>query len=109
MPQSAPMRVVMAASTTVVATVISASSVWLLLHADAALYAYGLVAGRARAALVNGAGSLVGDVLGTTGLDAARLSGMTGLAMAAGLLLAAVGGATFGFRALATASRRARG
>jgi hypothetical protein len=107
-PRSTPMRVVMASTATVIATVISLSSVWLLLHADAALYAYNLIAGRARAALVNGAGSLVGNALTTTGMDAARLGGMTGLMLAGGLLLAAVGGATVGFRALATASRRAR-
>jgi hypothetical protein len=107
-PRSTAMRVVMASTATVVATVISLSSVWLLLHADAALYAYNLIAGRARAALVNGAGSIVGDALTTTGLDATRLGGMTGLALAGGLLVAAIAGATVGFRALATASRRAR-
>jgi hypothetical protein len=105
-PQSVPMRVVMAASATLVATTISASAVWLALHADAAVYAFNLIAVRIRTALVSGAGSVVGDTLGKTGLDAARLGGVTGLALGAGLALAAVGGATFGFRALATASRR---
>ena len=108
LPKSTPVRLVMGASATVLATSISAGAVWIGLHADTALYAANLVFDRTRAALVNGAGSLIGSALGTTGLDAARLGGLTGLAIGAAVVLAAVGGATFGFRALATASRRSR-
>ena len=108
LPKSAPMRLVMAASAAVLASSISATAVWVGLHADAALYATNLVLDRTRTSLLNGAGSLIGSTLGTAGLDAARLGGVTGLAIGASLIFAAVGGATFGFRALATASRRSR-
>ena len=57
LPKSAPMRLVVAASATVLATSISASAVWVGLHADAALYATNLVLDRTRTSLLNGAGS----------------------------------------------------
>jgi hypothetical protein len=107
-PRSAPMRIVMAASATVMAAAVSASAVWLGFHADATLYAINLAMGRARAALVNGAAGVIGDAFGQAGLDVVRSSGLTGLAISAGVVLVAVAGATFGFRALATASRRFR-
>jgi hypothetical protein len=107
-PQSAPMRVVMTASATVIAAAVSVSAVWLSFHADATLYAINLAADRARAALVNGAAGVIGDAFGQAGLDVVRSSGLTGLAISAGVVLAAIAGATFGFRALATASRRVR-
>ena len=107
-PQSVPMRAVMAASATVVAAAVSASAVWLSFHADATVYALNLATDRARAALVNGVASIIGDAFGQPGLDVVRSSGLSGLAISAGVVLAAIAGATFGFRALATASRRVR-
>jgi hypothetical protein len=108
-PQSRPMRVVMGATTGVVAVVISASAVWIALRADVALYAYNLIADRLRASLVIGVGGVIGDTFGPSALDAIRTSGTVGIAMGVGVTLAAVGGATFGFRALAKASRRPQG
>ncbi|HVT37796.1 MAG TPA: hypothetical protein VHE78_02005, partial [Gemmatimonadaceae bacterium] len=105
-PRSAPMRVVMAASATVIAAGVSASAVWLSLHADATLYAVNLATDRARAALVHGAAGLIGNAFGQAGLDTVRSGGLTGLAISGGVVLAAIAGATLGFRALATASRR---
>jgi hypothetical protein len=107
-PQSVPVRLVAVATASVVATVLSAGAVWLALRADAVLYVFGLVADKARTAVVSGAGALIGDTLGQPGLDAVRSGSLNGLALGAGLVLVAVGGATFGFRALASASRRVR-
>ena len=108
MPQSAPMRVVTAVTASVAATAISASALWLTLRADAALYVLGLVTDRARTAIVNGVGTLIAHSVGQAGLDAIRSGSLGALALGTGFLLAAVGGATFGFRALASASRRVR-
>jgi hypothetical protein len=80
----------------------------LALRADAVLYVFGLVADKARTALVSSAGALIGETLGQPGLDAFRSGSLSGLALGAGLVLVALGGATFGFRALASASRRVR-
>jgi hypothetical protein len=107
-PQSVPMRVVTVATAALVATVLSAGAVWLALRADAVLYVFGLVADKARTALVSSAGALIGETLGQPGLDAFRSGSLSGLALGAGLVLVALGGATFGFRALASASRRVR-
>jgi hypothetical protein len=107
-PQSVPVRVLTVATASVAATMLSAGAAWLALRADAVLYVLGLVTDKARAAVMSGAGALVGDTLGQPGLDALRSGSLTGLAAAAGLVLVAVGGATFGFRVLASASRRVR-
>jgi len=107
-PQSVPVRVVTVATAALVATVLSAGAVWLALRADAVLYVFGLVADKARTALVSSAGALIGETLGQPGLDAVRSGSLSGLALGAGLVLVALGGATFGFRALASASRRVR-
>ncbi|MFI5310616.1 MAG: hypothetical protein ACHQQ3_05250 [Gemmatimonadales bacterium] len=107
-PRSAPLRIVAAATASVVATTLSAGAVWLALHADAAVYGFGLAADRIRAGLVSSVVALVGDALGQPGVDAIRSSSLSGLALGAGLVLAAAGGATLGLRALASASRRIR-
>jgi hypothetical protein len=107
-PKSVPVRIVTVATASVVATVLSAGAVWLALRADAVMYVVGLVAGKARTAVVSGAGTVVGDALGQPGLDALRAGSLSGLALGAGLVLLALCGATFGFRALASASRRVR-
>lgn len=107
-PRSVPVRVVTVATAAIVATVLSAGAVWLALRADAVLYVFGLVADKARTALVSSAGALIGETLGQPGLDAFRSGSLSGLALGAGLVLIALGGATFGFRALASASRRVR-
>lgn len=107
-PQSPAMRVVTATTATVAAATTSALALWLALRADAALYLFGLVTDRARNALVSGAAALAGQLFGQPGLDALRSGSLGGLALGAGLIVVAVGGATFGFRALATASHRAR-
>jgi hypothetical protein len=107
-PQSSRMRGVMAASASVVALALSSGAVWLALHADLAVYSFNLAAGRARGALLDVATSVVGAALGQGGLDALRSSGLRGLALGTGVMIVAVGGAAFGFRALASSSRRSR-
>ncbi|HEY2849010.1 MAG TPA: hypothetical protein VGI97_03975 [Gemmatimonadaceae bacterium] len=107
-PQSARMRVVMAATASAAALVLTSGAVWLALHADLAIYSFNLAAGRARGALVELGTSVVGTAFGQGGLDALRSSGLRGLALGTGVMVVAVGGAAFGFRALASSSRRSR-
>ena len=107
-PRSTPLRVVMAATACVFASAISGGAIWLVFRADAAVYAFNLVASRARGVLVEGVAAVIGTVFGQAGIDAIRSGGFGGLALGATVALVAVGGASFGFRALATASRRVR-
>jgi hypothetical protein len=107
-PESRPMRVVMAASASLMGLGLSASAVWLTLRSDVTLYAAGLAAGKARGALLDGAGRVIGDAFGQGALDAIRSGGTTSLAFGAAVLLTAVGVATVGLRAAATSARRAR-
>jgi hypothetical protein len=107
-PRSAPMRTVMSASASAVALALTSGAVWMALHADLALYSFNLAAGRARGALMDGAASVIGTAFGQAGLDALRSGGVRGLALGTGVMAVAVGGAAFGFRALASSSRRSR-
>jgi hypothetical protein len=107
-PQSARMRGVMAATASAVALALTSGAVWLALHADLAVYSFNLAAGRARGALFDFTTSAVGAAFGQGGLDALRSSGLRGLALGTGVMVVAVGGAAFGFRALASSSRRSR-
>ncbi len=108
LPRSRPVRLVMGASAALVATTLSASFVWLAFRADMALYFVGIVADRARAALVNATGTLIQETFGAAALDAIRGAGLAGIAVGAGVTFAALGGATWGFRALVSASRNRR-
>ena len=107
-PQSTPMRAVMGATASAAALVLTSGAVWLALHADLAVYSFGLAAGRMRIALVDAASAAVGAAFGPAGLDALRSGGLKGLAIGTGVMVVAVGGATFGLRALASSSRRSR-
>ena len=107
-PRSAPMRGLMTATASAVALALTSGAVWLALHADLAVYSFNLAAGRARTVLMDSAASVIGTAFGQSGLDALRSSGLRGLALGAGVMVVAVGGAAFGFRALASSSRRSR-
>lgn len=107
-PESRPLRVVMAASASLVGLGLSASAVWLSLRSDVTLYALGLAAGRAREAMVDATGRIVAEAFGQGALEAIRTGGTTNLAVGGVLLLSAVGVATVGLRAAATSARRAR-
>lgn len=107
-PKSTPMRVVMAGSAAVSATLFSGAIVWLSLRADVAMYLAGRASESARGVVTAGLGSMVQDLLGSAaaGLVASQGTG----AISVGLLaLAAVAGvAALGLRRVAAASRRAR-
>lgn len=107
-PRSPAVRLVMAATALAAATTVSAGAVWLAFRADAALYFFSILADRSRAVLLSLAGTLVSDAFGPGAIDAIRSGGLGGLAVGVAVMLAAVGGATLGFRALATASRQRR-
>jgi len=107
-PQSSRMRGVMAATASVAALALTSGAVWLALHADLAVYSFNLAAGRARGAVIDIASSAIAAALGQGGLDAIRTSGLRGLVIGTGVMAVAVGGAAFGFRALASSSRRSR-
>jgi hypothetical protein len=107
-PQSAPMRALVGATASAFAIALTSGAVWLALHADLALYSFNLAAGRARTAFLDGASSAISAAFGQGGLDAVRSGGPRELALGAGVMLLAVGGATFGLRALASSSRRSR-
>jgi hypothetical protein len=107
-PRSAPLRTLMAATASIVALALTSAAVWLSMHADLAMYSFNLAAGRARGALIDTAASVIGTAFGQSGLDAVRTSGLRGLALGAGVMVVAVGGAAFGLRALALSTRRSR-
>jgi hypothetical protein len=107
-PRSAPMRGLMTATASAVALALTSGAVWLALHADLAVYSFNLAAGRARTVLMDSAASVIGTAFGQSGLDALRSSGLRGLALGAGVMVVAVGGAAFGLRALASSSNRSR-
>ncbi len=107
-PRSRPMRVVTATMASLLAIVISGSVVWVAMRADAALYVFNLVTDRSRAMLLSTAGAVITDLFGQTGLDALRSGPTVGIVVGGGVLIAAAGGATLGFRALTAAARRVR-
>lgn len=107
-PQSRPLRLVMAASAVCAASTLSAGAVWLAFRADAALYFFNIVADRARTSLVSGAGAIISEAFGAGALETIRTNGIAGMAVGAAMIVAAVGGATLSFRALAAASRSRR-
>lgn len=107
-PQSRAVRMVMAGSALTVASVLSASAVWLAFRADVARYLVNLAADRGRQSVVHGASAVLDAAFGQSAIDAMRGAGMSGVMIGAALLVTAAGGATLGLRAMATASRRAR-
>lgn len=105
-PESRPLRLLALAVAGVSSAVFSASAVWIAFSADLSFQSASFVTGRVRAAVVSGAAQALETALGSAAAEAMRANGA--LAVAAGLaaLVAAIGVAAFGFRALATASRR---
>lgn len=107
-PESRPMRMLAVAGAAIASITVSASAVWIAFSTDLTFQSATLVAGRARTALINGAGQAFETVLGSGATDALRSSGSVALFGGAAALLATVGAAAFGFRALATAARKRR-
>ena len=107
-PKTTPMRVVMAASASVIALGVSTATVWLAFRADVALYLAGLADQRARTMAAAAFGSFTRSVLGAGAIDAFNAQGPAAIAVGGGVLLVAAGSAALGLRAVASASRRAR-
>lgn len=107
-PKTRPMRVVMAASASLMALGISSAAVWLAFRADVAIYASGLVDQRARALAGSAFNSFTQSVLGTGAVEAFKAQGAAAFAVAGLVLVVAAGSAALGLRAVASASRRAR-
>jgi hypothetical protein len=107
-PQSRPMRVVMAASAGMIALGISSAAVWLSFRTDVAMYIAGLANERIRTAVASGLGSFARNVFGAGAIDALGTQGPAALAIGLGVAVVAAGSAAYGLRALTLASRRTR-
>jgi len=105
-PESRPVRVLALASASVASVAISAGAVWIAWSANLTLGSATVVTGQVRSALLAGIGQGLESVLGTGAAEALRANGTVAVAAAGVALVAAVGAAAFGFRALASASRR---
>lgn len=107
-PKSPAMRVVMAASASLLAVGISSAAVWLSFRTDVAMYIAGLANERIRTGLTTGLGAFARTVLGTGAVDALGRQGPAAVAIGLVVVTVAAGSAAFGLRALAHASRRTR-
>jgi hypothetical protein len=107
-PQSRPMRVVMAASAGMIALGISSAAVWLSFRTDVAMYIAGLANERIRTAVASGLGSFARNVFGAGAIDALGTQGPAALVIGLGVAVVAAGSAAYGLRALTLASRRTR-
>jgi len=105
-PESRPVRVLVVAGAAVSSFAVSASAVWIAMSAELTFDSASVVTGRMRAALMDGAGQALETALGSGVADAVRSNGSIALAAGVVALLASVGAAAFGFRALATAARQ---
>lgn len=105
-PESRPLRVLALAGAAVMSVVVSASAVWIALSAELTFGSASVVTGRMRTALVGGAAQALEAALGSGAADAVRANGLIAVAAGALALVATVGAAAFGFRALATVARQ---
>ena len=107
-PRSRPMRVLAGAGALVTALVVSALSVAVLGRLDAVLFAWQLVAGRARDAMLGGLGQAVSSVFGEVAAAAIARTGAGGIAVAVGAFLLSLVLAALALRALTVAYHRQR-
>jgi hypothetical protein len=105
-PQSTPMRVVMAATASVVAVAISSAAVWLAIRADVAMYLAGLADDRVRSWAATTARTAAQAVFGAGAVDALAAQGPAAFAALAAGIAVSAGGAALGLRSLAAAARR---
>ncbi|MCX5760027.1 MAG: hypothetical protein NTW72_00740 [Gemmatimonadetes bacterium] len=105
-PESRPLRAVAIVGAGAASLAVSASAVWIAFSADLSFQSAAFVTSRGRDAMVTWTGRAVEAALGGAAVDAVRSNGP--MAMVAGVvaLVAAVGVAAFGFRALAANSRQ---
>jgi len=105
-PASRPLRVVAFAAAAVSSAAISASALWIAVSANLTFGSVTVVTSRARGALAHGIQQGLAMAFGAGAADALKADGTVATAAALAALLAAVGAAAFGFRALASASRQ---
>lgn len=108
-PESKPLRAAAIAGAAVSSVAISASAVWIVWSANLTASSATVAAGRVRHTLVTITRQFVESVLGAGAMETLRSNGAMGVAIAGVGLLAAVGAATLGFRALASASNQRGG
>jgi hypothetical protein len=104
-PRSRPARVMAAGLAGVVATTLTAGTVWMASRLDAVAFLAGVALERMRGVGTQAVSGFVSSALGQT---APALAGDTRIALAATGFLTAVAVSAFGLRAIAAASRRRR-
>lgn len=104
-PKSRPARVLAAALAMVMATTLTAASVWMASRLDAVAFLGGVAVTRIQDV---GSQAVSGVVTSALGSSAPALSGEGGLALAITGFLAAVAVSAIGLRAIAAAARRRR-
>lgn len=104
-PRSQPARVLAAGLAGVVATILTAGTVWAASRLDTVAFLAGVALERMRGVGTQAVSGFVSSALGQTG---PAFSGDTGIAVAAAGFLAAVTVSALGLRAIAAASRRRR-
>jgi len=104
-PRSRPARVLAAGLAGVVATTLTAGTVWMASRLDTVAFLAGVAVERMRGV---GTQAVTGFVSSSLGPTAPAFSGDTGIAVAAAGFLAAVTVSALGLRAIAAASRRRR-
>ncbi|MBW7935039.1 MAG: hypothetical protein H3C62_15820 [Gemmatimonadaceae bacterium] len=105
-PESRPLRALALAGAGVASVAISAGAVWIAWSANLTVGSASVVAGRARDLVVSALQDGLVAVFGAGAAEAVRTNGAMAVAAGAVALIAAVGAAALGFRALATASRQ---
>jgi hypothetical protein len=104
-PRSRPARVLAAGLAGVVATTLTAGTVWMASRVDTVAFLAGVAVERMRGL---GTQAVTGFVSSSLGQTAPGFSGDTGIAVTAGGFLAAIAVSALGLRAIAAASRRRR-
>ena len=104
-PRSRQARILAAGVAAIVATTLTAGTIWIASRLDAVAFLASVAVARARGLSTEAATGFVSSTLGPTGPG---LGGTTGLMLAASGFLAAVAVSAFGLRAIAAASRRRR-
>lgn len=107
-PQARPLRVAAFTVGTVLASLLTVATLWLVTQADLLALAAGLAGERARAAFGAAAQELAAALFGQQFLVLLQQTGLIGAGLAALGFITAAAGAVVGLRALATSSR-ARG
>lgn len=104
-PRSRPARVLAAGLAGVVATILTAGTLWMASRLDTVAFLASVAVERMRGVGSQAVTGFVSSALGPTGPS---FSGDTGIALTVGGFLAAVAVSAFGLRAIAAASRRRR-